>query len=83
MSIKIIHIVEPQWGVSRGVAGGLLYEAYAIPSRPVRSSVPTGVGTLVTHGKGGIPSLYQDGFAIGRGDRFVLFSGETERLAGH
>jgi hypothetical protein len=42
--------------------------AYAIPSRPVRSSVPTeGRNTLVTHGKGGIPSLNQDGPAAAVG----------------
>jgi hypothetical protein len=34
--------------------------ADALPPRPVRSSVPTGVGTLVTHGKGGVSALYQD-----------------------
>jgi hypothetical protein len=32
----------------------------ALPPRPVRSSAPTGVGTLVTHGKGGVSALYQD-----------------------
>jgi hypothetical protein len=35
-------------------------KADAIHSRPVRSSVPTTVGTLVTHWKGGILSLNQD-----------------------
>jgi len=48
-------------GVGRAVASGLWYGAYAIPSALFAPRFRQGVGTLVTHGKGGIPSLTQDG----------------------
>lgn len=58
-----------EMGVRRGVVGGLRHRAYAIPSRSVRSLVPT--SRITRHSrKGGISSLNQDG-------RQLVVTGET------
>jgi len=62
-------------GVGRAVASGLWYGAYAIPSALFAPRFRQGVGTLVTHGKGGIPSLTQDGREV----TTVLRSGKPSK----